>query len=119
MKTQIANWNYKQADSLVAHADEILQITNDDDTDNLDIFTKGSQMETTVTSEIKYTKKCYIHEIRDSLHSNEKYRIPDSFDIFNNLIDHYYYQIFLWVFSDVREIKIRLKNLIFYRKKKK
>ena len=119
MKTQIANWNYKQADSLVAHADEILQITNDDDTDNLDILTKGSHMETTVTSEIKHPTKRSIHEISASPHSNEKHIIPDSFDIFNNLIDHYYYQIFLWVFSDVREIKIRLKNFIFYRKKKK
>ena len=47
-------------------------------------------METTVTSEIKCTTKRSIHEISDSPHSNEKYKIPDAFDSFNHLIDHYY-----------------------------
>ena len=73
MKTQIANWNYKQADSLVAQADEILQITNDDDDHNkVD------------------TNKRSIHEISDSPQTHEHYQIPDSFDSLHNLLEHYY-----------------------------
>ena len=73
MKTQIANWNYKQADSLVAQADEILQITNDDgDHDKVD------------------TNKRSIHEISDSPHKHEQYQIPETFDTFQKLLEHYY-----------------------------
>ena len=73
MKTQIANWNYKQADSLVAQADEILQIKNDDgDHDKVD------------------TNKRSIHEISDSPHKHEQYQIPETFDTFQKLLEHYY-----------------------------
>ena len=45
MKMQLANWNYKQADSLVAHADEILMVTSGDHNDSLQIVGKGCPIE--------------------------------------------------------------------------
>ena len=41
MKMQIANWNYKMSDSLVEQADEMIQLTNSDETNTHEIVNKN------------------------------------------------------------------------------
>ena len=79
MKTQIANWNYKQGTSLIAQVDEILQITNDD----------GDH-------EQPDSNKRSIDEIGDSPKKKkvyQVYQIPESFHTFDELINHYYTEV--------------------------
>ena len=91
MKMQLANWNYKQADSLVAHADEILMVTSGDHNDSLQIVGKGCPIEKKVTTSIiNLPAKRSIDEISKINGDDQKYKIPDSFHSFNSIIDHYY-----------------------------
>ena len=90
MKIQIANWNYIMSDSLVAQADEMSQLTNSDENNTNEIFSKGCAIEKTNTNLMTPPAKRSINEISDTTHGDQKYQIPMSFHSFNNILDHYY-----------------------------
>ena len=89
MKQRMANWNYKLSDSLVAQADEMLLLTNDDSEQHnavsiTPIKKSMIQTDTTIYNEhqniMTTAKKRSFDDILDNDDDNATYIIPVSFE---------------------------------------